>query len=602
MKTFKDKLNIGVVNMNSSWGDPAANISKMDGYIAEAAEKGVQFLLFPELCVTGYCDGKLPDGRRMHPALAEAFDGPTACHFAELAKKHGMYIIYGMPELIPEDPDHAYNSAFIAAPDGSLDHFRKVHPVEPDWCVGGDSPKILETPWGPVGLCVCYDTYAIPELERYYAARGCRMVINPTASMRGVDRETGDTSGWGWYFARRLETIADRDGIFVASANLTGPDGPADENGRTPADFPGGSNVMSPAPSEGKYCSCPIGSLSIKTEGLYSGEVDLSESKRDFFQLPIYQPGLYAKWYEELAKLPSWPPELPAPEKTGMRIAVSNFDAAWGDKAKNLEKMEAETREAAAKGADLVLFPELALTGYWYKEPEDGSECMQHLLAETIPGPSSDRMAALAKELGVYIAFGLPEKAGDVYYNSAAILTPEGETLSYRKIHPIGDESKWAVCGDKPFMFETPWGRIGVSICYDTYFIPELSRYYAANGCKIMLNPTASLKGINVGKWEWYYKSRLESIADRDGIIVASSNLCGPDGIPIPGFSFPGGSVVLGATWTKGVYHAGCVENKEPGIIVSEPLDLSKVRFWILCFNPALYATMYKDMEQRKKA
>ena len=601
MKDYEDKLVMGVVNMNSKWGDTAANIAKMDGIIEDAAAKGCGMLLFPELCVTGYMDGKLPDGRRMHPALAENPDGETAKHFAELSKKYGMYIIYGMPEKVDGDPDHAFNSAFIALPDGGMDHFHKIHPVEPDWCLGGEGAMILDTPWGPMGMSICYDTYAIPELERYYAARGCRVILNPTASMRGCNVKTGDKSGWLWYYTRRLETIADRDGIFVASANMTGPDGPADENGNTPAFFPGGSCVISPKPEGQKYVTWSVGSPEESAEGAAVGEVDLSESKRDFFGYPIYQPWLYAGWYEELAA--GKPAPAPA-EKEEIRLAVSNFDTAWGDKEKNLEKMEKEAREAAAEGADLILFPELALTGYWYAAPAEGEECMQHKLAETIPGPATDRMAALAKELGKYIVFGMPEKdakTGD-YYNSAAILTPQGETMKYRKIHPIGDESKWCRCGDKPFMFSTPWGLIGVSICYDTYFIPELSRYYAASGCKVMLNPTASLKGINEGKWHWYYQSRLESIADRDGLVIASANICGHDGIPLPQFKFPGGSVVLGATWTEGVYHAGAVTDDAPGVKVSGPVDLSKVKFWILCFNPALYATLYRDMEQRKKA
>ncbi len=115
-----------------------------------------------------------------------------------------------------------------------------------------------------------------------------------------------------------------------------------------------------------------------------------------------------------------------------------------------------------------------------------------------------------------------------------------------------------------------------------------------------MLHPTASLKGMPEGRWKWYYTSRLESIADREGLLILSSNICGGDGLPAP-YRFPGGSIALSALWTHGVYHGGSVDNNEPGMIVSEDIDLSKIKFWIIGFNPKFYARLYEEIAEDRK-
>ena len=95
-------------------------------------------------------------------------------------------------------------------------------------------------------------------------------------------------------------------------------------------------------------------------------------------------------------------------------VACVNFRTTWGDKEANLNKMEAFTREAARLGNHLVVFPELALSGYECSDEAEveGKPCRMHReLAEEIPGPSTERMWELARELDVYIIFGMPEKA-----------------------------------------------------------------------------------------------------------------------------------------------------------------------------------------------
>ena len=162
-----------------------------------------------------------------------------------------------------------------------------------------------------------------------------------------------------------------------------------------------------------------------------------------------------------------------------MKISTVAFHAIWGKKELNLQRMLDYIELAAGEGSNLVVFPEMALTGYDDKKEQPKAEKMQVLQAETVPGPSSQRIAEAARKFGLYVAFGLPERdrwdPGAVY-NSACVCGPEGILGVYRKIHLAYPEPHWAIRGRDPFLFQTPWGPIGVGICYDSYCFPELMR------------------------------------------------------------------------------------------------------------------------------
>ncbi len=219
-------------------------------------------------------------------------------------------------------------------------------------------------------------------------------------------------------------------------------------------------------------------------------------------------------------------------------IACVNFNTDWGNKEQNLERIKGYVRAAARRGADIILFPELALTGY-----ENGPGAKMHREnAETIPGPSTNAIAELTRKFGVYVIVGMPEKSNedpDVFYNSAAVIGPEGVIGSYAKLMPFGNEMRWCKKGEKPFAFDTPWGLVGVGICYDTYMFPELPRYYAALGARLYAHITAlgSFKG-----WKPYYINQMQARAIENMMFVASSNIVGKDRMS----DFPGTSFVLG--------------------------------------------------------
>ena len=168
-----------------------------------------------------------------------------------------------------------------------------------------------------------------------------------------------------------------------------------------------------------------------------------------------------------------------------INIAVVNFKVASGEKEVNLRRMMDMSRAAARRGADLILFPEMALMGYGMFIDESISQEEKIRVTETVNGPSTKAMEQVAKEEGIYIIFGMSEKLHEEdtdIYNSAVVLGPEGLIGSYQKIHPYGTENMWCKRGETPFMFDTKWGPISLAICYDNYQFPELARYYAWKG------------------------------------------------------------------------------------------------------------------------
>ena len=166
--------------------------------------------------------------------------------------------------------------------------------------------------------------------------------------------------------------------------------------------------------------------------------------------------------------------------------AVEDRDGNW-------DAFEAQVREAARRGATLVCSQELFTAPYFCQ----GQDAARFDLAEPIPGPSTARAQALAKELGVVLVVSLfEERAPGLCHNTAVVVESDGEILgAYRKMHipqdPGFDEKFYFAPGDQGFkVFETSVGKIGVLICWDQWF-PEAARLTALQGAEILLYPTA---------------------------------------------------------------------------------------------------------------
>lgn len=162
----------------------------------------------------------------------------------------------------------------------------------------------------------------------------------------------------------------------------------------------------------------------------------------------------------------------------------------------NMEKALRLIDEAAGKGANIVALQELFNTPYFPNRPRDSQKYFA--MAETIPGPTIDRVADKAREHNMVIMAPIYEREmAGVYYNSAAVIGPDGELIGvYRKMHiPHSDdyiEKYYFKPGNLGFpVFDTPFGKIGVLICYDRHF-PEGARALGLAGAEILLIPVAS--------------------------------------------------------------------------------------------------------------
>ena len=182
------------------------------------------------------------------------------------------------------------------------------------------------------------------------------------------------------------------------------------------------------------------------------------------------------------------PDSLPAPERGNViRAAVCQYAPVLGDFAANVEKSAAAIRQAAAGGADLIVLPEMANSGYVV---HSGAEA--RALAEyPDESPAVARWLQLAQEHETYIVAGFGEKVSDTaLYNAALVIGPRGIIGTYRKTHLFFEEKLYYRPGDLGLpVFDLPFGRVGVLICYDLRF-PEASRILALKGADVICVPT----------------------------------------------------------------------------------------------------------------
>src|SRR5262245_13610075 len=244
-------------------------------------------------------------------------------------------------------------------------------------------------------------------------------------------------------------------------------------------------------------------------------------------------------------------------------------DSASDDAAATVAATEKRVREAAARGAQIVCLKELFNAPYFCKS----QKCERFDLAEPIPGPTTDRMQALAKELGIVLIVPLFERQGaGVYRNSAAIIDADGSLLGvYRKMNipddPLFNEKYYFTPGDATTddrldtnrniakqasgfrVWRTKFANIGVLICCDQWY-PEAARITALLGADVLFYPTAigwhPAEKAEFGKAQveaWRTMQRAHAIAN--GVFVASPNRVGHEDEPgTNGIEFFGNSFI----------------------------------------------------------
>jgi predicted amidohydrolase len=170
-----------------------------------------------------------------------------------------------------------------------------------------------------------------------------------------------------------------------------------------------------------------------------------------------------------------------------VRVASVQMESMAGDREANFAKVERFAREASARGAAVVLFPECCLTGYWFLRRLTVEQLRD--LGEPVPeGPSVTRLLDLAVRCGVTVGAGLVEAAGgDVFHNTYVVAMPDGRLVRHRKLHAFEHPAIHA--GTEHTVFDTPHGfRAGLLICYDNNIVENV-RIAALRGAEVLLAP-----------------------------------------------------------------------------------------------------------------
>jgi len=218
------------------------------------------------------------------------------------------------------------------------------------------------------------------------------------------------------------------------------------------------------------------------------------------------------------------------------KVALTQISCKRGDKTENIRKIEDNVVRAKKQGAELVIFPELSVTGYVLRD-------QIYELAETIPGQATNILEKLAVKTGTYIVFGLPElsdKTQATIYNAAVLVGPDGLIGKYRKMylptHSVFEEKRYFRPGYQTAVFETELGKIGLIICYDVFF-PEVSRLTRLKGAQLIVCISASPATRRA-----FFETLTVARAIENTAFLAYVNLVGIE----DGLQFWGGSRLIG--------------------------------------------------------
>ncbi|MBX3442372.1 MAG: carbon-nitrogen hydrolase family protein [Planctomyces sp.] len=219
-----------------------------------------------------------------------------------------------------------------------------------------------------------------------------------------------------------------------------------------------------------------------------------------------------------------------------MRIAAVQMDVRLNDVPHNVGRISEFLRQTARAGAKLAIFPECATTGYCFTSLEEG-----RAVAEPIPGPTTEALAAVCRETGSWCVFGMLEASGTDVFNVAVLVGPQGVTGAYRKVHlPWLGIDMFTTPGDRPFAVQDVDGlRLGMNICYDSGF-PEASRCLALGGADLIALPTNWPPGAECMAAHAVPTRAMENAvyfaavnrvgAERGFKFIGHSSICAPNG------------------------------------------------------------------------
>lgn len=258
------------------------------------------------------------------------------------------------------------------------------------------------------------------------------------------------------------------------------------------------------------------------------------------------------------------------------KVASVQFNPILNERDKNIDELLKVTEEALKNNAKLVVAPEMSTTGYYYPDRESIKP-----FVDTIPGKTTAAFAKLAKKYDAYIVFGMAEvdKESDLYYNSAALVGPEGYIGKYRKTQMWETETHWAAWGDLGVpVFDTKLGKLAINICMDSAYA-ETARLAGIQGADILAFPTnSSAQAI----------SALPARAQQNGMYVISANRSNTEN----GFHMIGGSAVWSPEGEK---------LAEAAVVMTPNEDIDESTITYATVNPEKYNNENKKALQERR-
>jgi len=242
-----------------------------------------------------------------------------------------------------------------------------------------------------------------------------------------------------------------------------------------------------------------------------------------------------------------------------MKVALAQLAPKLLDKDANLDTIE---KTVAKAGADLAMFGELFITGYMAR---DGFP----RLAETVPGPATERLGNIASEHGTHILAGMPERdaKGRHLFNTSILVSPDHKVWKYRKIHPANfgpfEEGLYFGRGSELVLADTKLGKLGLLICYDAFF-PELAKAYALQGAEALAIISASPATSKA-----FFDKILPARAIENTMFVLYANLVGTE----LNMVFQGGTQAIGPRGED----LGRAKDFEEDLVVAD-VDLRHIR------------------------
>ncbi|MGM0829096.1 MAG: nitrilase-related carbon-nitrogen hydrolase [Bacillota bacterium] len=449
------------------------NVKELLKITEDALKNGAKLVVAPEMATTGY----YYENREAIRSFVDTIPGKTTDAFAKLAKKYNAYLVFGMAE-VEKKTGLYYNSAALVGPEGYIGKYRKMQMWETEmhWAAWGDlGVPVFDTKIGKIAINICMDS-AYYETARLAGIKGTDILAFPTNSSAQT--------------ISALPARAQQNGIYVISANRSNT-----ENG---FHMIGGSAIWSP---EGKkLAEAPV--LMNESEDMDEPTITYATIDPRLFDnknkdaLNERRPELYKEIVHYVA------PWDYTKNTTSHEVvaAALQYEPIIGDKEKNKEKIKRLIEQAKKEDNDLnlVVLPELSLTG-----PVDGKRKNEvESLAEDSKGDTAMFMSNLAKEYQLSIVYGFIEKKENAFYNSAILMSSNGETAGkYQKTHLNKSDRKWAKPGSLLPVFETQeLGKIGVLLGEDARY-PEASGVLAVKRADIIAIPSA---------WHGQYGGEME--------------------------------------------------------------------------------------------